>query len=78
MGGRTAEPGAPLELRLPYRRPMDLDRTLRYLAARAIAGVEHFDGTTLRRTLRLPDRTRPGRTEQRRVLQSRAVRPLPR
>jgi AraC family transcriptional regulator of adaptative response / DNA-3-methyladenine glycosylase II len=43
-----------LDLRLPYRAPMDLHATLEYLAARAIPGVEAFDGTTLRRTLRLP------------------------
>ncbi|HTZ42787.1 MAG TPA: AlkA N-terminal domain-containing protein [Jatrophihabitans sp.] len=51
--GGAAAPGA-LELRLAHRQPMALDRTLEFLAARAIRGVESWDGTTYRRTLRLP------------------------
>jgi len=43
-----------LDLRLPYRAPMDLGATLEFLAARAIPGVESFDGATFTRTLRLP------------------------
>jgi AraC family transcriptional regulator of adaptative response / DNA-3-methyladenine glycosylase II len=43
-----------LDLRLPYRAPMDVGTTLEYLAARAIPGVESFDGLTFSRTLRLP------------------------
>ena len=43
-----------LDLRLPYRAPMDLGATLEFLAARAIPGVESFDGPTFTRTLRLP------------------------
>jgi AraC family transcriptional regulator of adaptative response / DNA-3-methyladenine glycosylase II len=43
-----------LDLRLPYRAPMDLGATLEYLAARAIPEVESFDGLTFSRTLRLP------------------------
>jgi AraC family transcriptional regulator, regulatory protein of adaptative response / DNA-3-methyladenine glycosylase II len=43
-----------LDLRLPYRPPMDLGATLEFLAARAIPGVEAFDGETFTRTLRLP------------------------
>lgn len=43
-----------LDLRLPFRAPMDLGATLAFLGARAIPGVESFDGTTLTRTLRLP------------------------
>jgi AraC family transcriptional regulator of adaptative response / DNA-3-methyladenine glycosylase II len=52
---RTPAPAAGLlDLRLPYRAPMDVGRTLEYLAARAIPGVESFDGLTFSRTLRLP------------------------
>src|SRR5262249_27729566 len=43
-----------LDLRLPYRSPMDLGATLEFLGHRAIPGVEAFDGSTLTRTLRLP------------------------
>ncbi len=50
--GRDA-PGT-LELRLPYRSPMDLAATLEFLAQRAIPGVEDYDGTTFTRALRLP------------------------
>jgi AraC family transcriptional regulator of adaptative response / DNA-3-methyladenine glycosylase II len=48
-----ASPGV-LDLRLPYRAPMDLGATFEFLAARAIPGVEAFDGGTFTRTLRLP------------------------
>jgi AraC family transcriptional regulator of adaptative response / DNA-3-methyladenine glycosylase II len=53
---RSLGPVAPgvLDLRLPYRAPMDLGATLEFLAARAIPGVEAFDGVTFTRTLRLP------------------------
>jgi AraC family transcriptional regulator, regulatory protein of adaptative response / DNA-3-methyladenine glycosylase II len=51
--GRPSEPGT-IELRLAYRQPMELARTLNFLAARAIPGIEEYDGTTYRRTLRLP------------------------
>ena len=43
-----------LDLRLPYRAPMDLGATLGFLGTRAIPGVESFDGSTFTRTLRLP------------------------
>ena len=43
-----------LDLRLPYRAPMDLAATLEFLGARAVPGVEAFDGDTFTRTLRLP------------------------
>lgn len=49
----SAEPGS-ITLRLAYRPPMDLAGTLDYLSRRAIPGVEDFDGTRYRRTLRLP------------------------
>jgi AraC family transcriptional regulator of adaptative response / DNA-3-methyladenine glycosylase II len=51
---RSREPVGTLDLRLPYRSPMDLGATLEFLAARAIPGVEAFDGVTFARTLRLP------------------------
>jgi AraC family transcriptional regulator of adaptative response / DNA-3-methyladenine glycosylase II len=43
-----------LKLRLPYRPPMRLSSTLSFLADRAITGIEHYDGSTYSRTLRLP------------------------
>jgi AraC family transcriptional regulator, regulatory protein of adaptative response / DNA-3-methyladenine glycosylase II len=43
-----------VKLRLPYRAPMELDRTLDFLAGRMIAGVERYDATGYHRTLRLP------------------------
>ena len=53
---RSHEPlvSGALDLRLPYRAPMDLGATLEFLGDRAIPGVEAFDGGTLTRTLRLP------------------------
>jgi AraC family transcriptional regulator of adaptative response / DNA-3-methyladenine glycosylase II len=54
--GRSTARGEPgtIGLRLAYRSPMDLGATLRYLAGRAVTGLESYDGTTLTRTLRLP------------------------
>ncbi|SDI98674.1 DNA-3-methyladenine glycosylase II [Frankineae bacterium MT45] len=49
---RTAD--AVLELRLAYRQPMNLAATLDYLGARAIPGVESYNGQEFARTLRLP------------------------
>ena len=43
-----------ISLRLPFRRPFDAHGMLHFLGARAVAGVETFDGETYRRTLRLP------------------------
>jgi len=56
-GGRA--PGAPLEpgslpLRLPRREPFDAAGLLRFLAARAVPGLEEVSGETYRRTLLLP------------------------
>nr|WP_297422594.1 AlkA N-terminal domain-containing protein [uncultured Actinotalea sp.] len=48
-----AEEGA-VTVRLPFRPPLDHLGLLRYLAVRAVPGVEEVDGTTYRRTLRLP------------------------
>jgi AraC family transcriptional regulator of adaptative response / DNA-3-methyladenine glycosylase II len=54
LRGRGAEtaPGT-ITLRLPYREPFAGDALMAFLAARAVAGVEDWDGTTYRRTLRL-------------------------
>ena len=54
--GRTAPRGEPgiIDLRLAYRSPMDLAATLRFLAGRAVTGLESYDGTAFSRTLRLP------------------------
>jgi len=41
-------------LRLPYRAPLDGAGLMRFLAARAIAGIEEADGVSYRRTVRLP------------------------
>jgi AraC family transcriptional regulator of adaptative response / DNA-3-methyladenine glycosylase II len=43
--------GAALELRLPYRPPLDWDAMTAYLSARAIPGVEAADATAYRRTV---------------------------
>ncbi len=42
----------PTPLRLAYRPPYDIDGVLRFLAQRALPGVEAVDGLELRRTLR--------------------------
>ena len=46
--------GAALSLRLPARTPFAGREVLAFLGARAIAGVESWDGEEYRRTLRLP------------------------
>jgi AraC family transcriptional regulator, regulatory protein of adaptative response / DNA-3-methyladenine glycosylase II len=52
-------PSAPgtLSLRLAYRTPIDLDRMFRFLAARAIPGVESASESQYRRTMLLPHGT---------------------
>jgi AraC family transcriptional regulator of adaptative response / DNA-3-methyladenine glycosylase II len=42
-----------LTLRLAYRQPLDAPTLLGFLGARAVPGVESFDGTTYMRSLRL-------------------------
>jgi hypothetical protein len=44
-----------VQLRLPFRKPLDLPSMLDYLAARAIPGVESVRGDTYQRTLALPN-----------------------
>lgn len=39
---------------LAVRQPFDLDGVVHFLASRTISGVEHFDGTTYKRSLELP------------------------
>jgi AraC family transcriptional regulator, regulatory protein of adaptative response / DNA-3-methyladenine glycosylase II len=53
-GGRDEIVRGEISLRLPFRTPFDANGVLRFLGARAVAGVETFDGETYRRTLRLP------------------------
>jgi AraC family transcriptional regulator of adaptative response / DNA-3-methyladenine glycosylase II len=43
-----------LQLRLPYRSPYDASGALAFLGARAVPGVETYDGATYARGLRLP------------------------
>ncbi|MDQ8045602.1 MAG: AlkA N-terminal domain-containing protein [Solirubrobacteraceae bacterium] len=52
-GAASQVPGE-IEVRLAYRAPIRLEELFGFLGRRAIPGVEHFDGTTYRRTLRLP------------------------
>ena len=57
-GARHPTPGGVIDLRLAHRDPMDGERTLRWLGAHAVAGVERFEeaagGPAFTRTLRLP------------------------
>jgi AraC family transcriptional regulator, regulatory protein of adaptative response / DNA-3-methyladenine glycosylase II len=43
-----------IHLRLPGRRPLSAGSVLSFFGTRAVPGIEVFDGTTYRRTLRLP------------------------
>lgn len=51
--GPTGTNGA-VELRLPYRAPLEADALWQYLADRVIPGLEELDGQTYRRVLSLP------------------------
>jgi AraC family transcriptional regulator of adaptative response / DNA-3-methyladenine glycosylase II len=51
---RARRAAGPLALRLPFRAPLDGDALLRWLAARAVPGVEEIAGGVYRRSLRLP------------------------
>lgn len=55
--GRGPTGGGALSLRLPYRAPFDAAGLFSFLGTRAVPGVESWDGTTYRRTLRLPHGT---------------------
>jgi AraC family transcriptional regulator, regulatory protein of adaptative response / DNA-3-methyladenine glycosylase II len=52
---RSATPAGVIRLRLPFRPPLDYDRMLAFLAARAIPGVEEVTGRTYARTANLPN-----------------------
>src|SRR5580700_3715102 len=58
VSGRS-DPAAPglIRLRLPYRPPIDMDRMIGFLAARAIPGVEAVADGRYRRTMLLPNGT---------------------
>jgi len=43
-----------IRLRLPCRRPFSPDSVLQFLGGRAVAGIESLDGSTYRRSMRLP------------------------
>lgn len=53
VGSAAEQPGA-VAVRLATRQPFAGDELFSFLAARAVPGVEHWDGTTLRRALDLP------------------------
>jgi AraC family transcriptional regulator, regulatory protein of adaptative response / DNA-3-methyladenine glycosylase II len=53
-GARRPGPrGGTLSLRLPYRAPFHAESIFAFLGTRAVPGVETWDGTTYRRSLRL-------------------------
>ena len=54
VGDTPAGPGA-ITLRLPVRAPFDADGVMAFLGARAVPGVESWDGVRYRRALRLPN-----------------------
>jgi len=57
-GGPSPPPAGPLPsivLRLPHRRPLAAGPLLEFLGTRAVPGIEAFDGSTYRRSLRLPN-----------------------
>jgi AraC family transcriptional regulator of adaptative response / DNA-3-methyladenine glycosylase II len=53
VGDTAGGPGA-ITLRLPVRAPFDAAGVLEFLGARAVPGVESWDGSLYRRALRLP------------------------
>jgi AraC family transcriptional regulator of adaptative response / DNA-3-methyladenine glycosylase II len=51
----AAEPASQgIHLRLPARKPFNPDSVLRFLGQRAVPGIESLEGSTYRRSLRLP------------------------
>jgi AraC family transcriptional regulator, regulatory protein of adaptative response / DNA-3-methyladenine glycosylase II len=55
---RSADPPSTpqaISVRLTYRRPLAASRLFEFLGLRAIPGVEAYDGSTYRRSLRLPN-----------------------
>ena len=57
LTGPVSDPAAPglIRLRLPYRHPIDIERMIGFLAARAIPGVEAVEDGRYRRTMLLPN-----------------------
>ncbi len=53
----SATGGGTLSLRLAYRQPFDAHSVFGFIGPRAVPGVEHHDGSTYRRSLRLPHGT---------------------
>jgi AraC family transcriptional regulator, regulatory protein of adaptative response / DNA-3-methyladenine glycosylase II len=51
----SASPVQTISLRLAYRQPFSYELSFDFLRARAVDGVEHFDGATYRRSLNLPN-----------------------
>ncbi|MDQ1687818.1 MAG: AraC family transcriptional regulator [Frankiaceae bacterium] len=51
---RTRDQSTGIDLRLPFRAPLDLAHLLGFLGTRAVPGVESWDGVEYRRVLRLP------------------------
>ena len=88
----VGSPTGAVSLRLPTRQPFAGDDVLAFLGQRALPGVESWDGTTYRRSLRLPGghgvvslRTAPEHVDARRSPRvvdrserSRAANPAPR
>jgi AraC family transcriptional regulator of adaptative response / DNA-3-methyladenine glycosylase II len=56
--GAVIAPPTALRLRLAYRPPYQHDAMLRFLSARALAGIEALDAHGMRRTIALPHRGR--------------------
>lgn len=52
--GGESDPAAGIDVHLSYRPPLDVPHLIAFLAARAIPGVEDFDGSIYRRVLSLP------------------------
>ncbi len=53
QGAVSTIPGT-IQIQLPYRRPLSAQALFDFLGRRAVAGVEHFDGTIYARVLDLP------------------------
>jgi len=53
--GTGSKGSGAITLRLPVRRPFDAEALLAFFGARAVQGVESWDGTVYRRTLALPN-----------------------
>jgi AraC family transcriptional regulator of adaptative response / DNA-3-methyladenine glycosylase II len=53
--GQAASATGTVAVDLAVRQPYDIDAAMAFLAARAVAGIEHFDGEAYRRSLALPN-----------------------